>query len=163
MGKHKRVARIKRSRADKLKLLLIAAGGLSLVVGLMWSGINSSSKPTGEDARIPAYFETEAQAKPLPVILNPDLFRNTAAFKAYQVAKEIPGVLAQQPCYCKCDRGSGHRSLADCYRDNHASTCLICIKEGLLAAKLTKEGVSVNDIRAAIIRGDWNRIEAPRP
>jgi hypothetical protein len=119
--------------------------------------------PTSEDARIPAYFETEAQAKPLPVTLNPDLFWNTAAFKAYQVAKEIPGVLAQQPCYCKCDKGSGHRSLADCYRDNHASTCLICIKEALLAAKLTKEGVSVNDIRAAIIRGDWNRIEAPRP
>lgn len=163
MSHRKRVEQIKPSRADKLKLLVIAAGCLLVVVGLMWVSVNTNPKPSGEDARTPAYFESEAQSQPLPVTLNPELFRNTAAFKAYQVAKGIPGVLAQQPCYCKCDRSSGHRSLLDCYRDNHASACLICLKEALLAAHLKEQGANAADIRAAIVRGDWNRIEVPRP
>ena len=74
-----------------------------------------------ESVPVPAYHATAAAARPLPATLSPDLF---AAFpvvaRAYRVAKRIPAVLAQQPCYCHCDR-MGHVGLLDCYRSDHGA------------------------------------------
>lgn len=160
MSKRQRASHLKVRRADKLKILVIALAVGSPLLWFIWS-TTSSPTPNSEDSRIPAFFETEERAKPLPLTLNPELFRNTV-FEAYQTAEEIPGVLAQQPCYCKCDRASGHRGLIDCYRDSHAATCLICIKEAVLARKLNKDGVSAADIRKRIILGDWQNITLSR-
>lgn len=70
--------------------------------------------------RVPDYYQTEAAAKPFPVTLDPAQFRDPAVRRAYQAAREIPGVLAQQPCYCYCDR-MGHKGLLACHRDNHSA------------------------------------------
>ena len=158
MGKQKRLARLKLGRAEKIKLAVGSVILIGVAVSFMWMMI-SNAAPDKEENRIPAFFETLQQAGRLPVTLSPELFGKSAAAKAYQVAKEIPGVLAQQPCFCHCDRASGHRSLVDCYRDDHASGCLICIKEALLARKLHHEGMSDADIRKRIIAGDWKNIE----
>jgi hypothetical protein len=40
--------------------------------------------------------------------------------RAYRVAHRIPGVLAQQPCYCWCNK-FGHGSLLDCYASDHGA------------------------------------------
>src|ERR1043166_6421158 len=37
---------------------------------------------------------------------------------AYELAKKIPNVLHQQPCYCYCDR-MGHNSLHSCFENTH--------------------------------------------
>jgi hypothetical protein len=108
----------------------------------------------GQVQRIPAYFESEAAAKPFPATENPKSFTDPNVRRAYEVAREIPGVLAQQPCYCYCDR-AGHKGLLSCHRDAHSSHCGICIKEALLASRLTKAGKKPAEIRQAIIRGDW--------
>jgi hypothetical protein len=39
-------------------------------------------------------------------------------------------------------------------------SCNICIKEALLAGKMHREGKSVEEIRAAIIHGDWANVVA---
>ncbi len=70
--------------------------------------------------QIPPFYASEAEAKPFPETLSPSLFRDPVVAKAYRIAKRIPGVLAQQPCYCYCDR-FGHGSLLDCYRDDHGA------------------------------------------
>lgn len=70
--------------------------------------------------RVPDYYKTEAEAKPFPQTLDPALFKHPAVQRAYRVAREIPGVLAQQPCYCYCDR-MGHKGLLACHRDNHSA------------------------------------------
>lgn len=158
MSKQKRVARLKLGRAEKIKIALGAVALIGVTASFMWISI-SNAKPEKEDSQIPAFFETQQQAGILPVTLSAELFGKSVAAKAYQAAKEIPGVLAQQPCYCHCDRMSGHRSLIDCYRDDHASSCLICIKEALLARKLHEEGLSAAEIRNRIIAGDWQKIE----
>ncbi len=55
----------------------------------------------------------------LPKTLDPNLFMGNAK-AAYRVAKEIPNVLAQMPCFCECER-YGHKNLLDCFVDNHGA------------------------------------------
>ena len=107
---------------------------------------------------IPPYYESEEAAKPFPAILPATYFRNPFVARAYRVAQQISGMLAQQPCYCHCDK-FGHRSLLDCYASDHGAGCLICIKEVLLAEQMHKQGKNVAEIRAALERGDWRKVE----
>lgn len=55
----------------------------------------------------------------LPRTLDPNLFRGKAK-KAYEIAKEIPEVLVQMPCFCECE-AYGHENLLDCFINNHAA------------------------------------------
>lgn len=70
---------------------------------------------------IPHYFEDPEKAKPFPKTLDPETMKTAAAKQAYAIARRIPEVLAQQPCYCFCDKGFGHGSLLHCHIDNHSA------------------------------------------
>jgi hypothetical protein len=70
---------------------------------------------------IPHYYDDPEKAKPFPKTLDPDSMKTAAAKQAYAAARRIPEVLAQQPCYCFCDRGFGHGSLLHCHIDNHSA------------------------------------------
>jgi hypothetical protein len=105
------------------------------------------------------YFEDPALAHPLPVTLPPSEFINQGIANTYRIAKDIPEVLAQQPCLCGCDNTSDdHRSLLDCYIDDHASTCLVCMKEAVLAEQMTEAGRSAKEIRDAILDHKFSEI-----
>ena len=71
--------------------------------------------------RIPAHFSKVADARPLPAVLDPKQFSDPSVVKAYRYAKEIPEIFSQQPCYCHCDAGFGHRSLLDCFATDHGA------------------------------------------
>lgn len=73
------------------------------------------------ESSVPPYYKTADAARPFPSLVPAAYYRSTPlAAKAYQIASEIPEVLAQQPCYCYCDR-YGHRSLLDCYASDHGA------------------------------------------
>lgn len=55
-----------------------------------------------------------------PATLPPDLFTGKLR-QAYQVAADLPEVLAELNCHCGCDTSQGHRNLLDCFRDDHAA------------------------------------------
>jgi hypothetical protein len=55
----------------------------------------------------------------LPRTLDPNLFKGRAK-RAYQIAREIPEVLAQMPCFCECEV-FGHENLLDCFIDGHGA------------------------------------------
>ncbi len=55
----------------------------------------------------------------LPRTLNPNLFKGKTK-QAYQIAREIPAILAQMPCFCECDV-FGHENLLDCFIDLHGA------------------------------------------
>ncbi len=135
--------------------------GLCVVAGLVFVGIfylalrAKPVKPAGPTAGpVPTYPRNVKDAMPLPATLDPRAFQRPEVREAYQVAKEIPKVLAQQPCYCYCQR-QGHRGLLDCFRTEHAASCNICIKEALLAGRMHRAGSTAEQIRAAIIQGQW--------
>ena len=54
----------------------------------------------------------------LPKTLAPNLIKGEDR-KGYQVAKEIPEILVQLPCFCGCE-AVGHENLLDCFVDEHA-------------------------------------------
>ena len=53
----------------------------------------------------------------LPKTLDPNLIKGEDR-EGYQIAKEIPEILAQVPCFCGCE-AVGHESLLDCFVDGH--------------------------------------------
>lgn len=116
----------------------------------------ASANPT---PRIPAHFNNSEEAKPLPAVLDPKQFSDPVIVAAYGYAKDNPEIFAQQPCYCYCDSGIGHRSLLDCYASDHSVGCALCLKEGLLVHKLLAEGKTSAEIRDLIVRGDWQNVK----
>jgi hypothetical protein len=91
---------------------------LSLVIG-----IKETSKVFAQEED-PKAFKTlkEKSIDPrtgLPRTLDPGLFRGRAK-AAYTIAKEIPEVLAQMPCFCECE-AYGHENLLDCFIDKHGA------------------------------------------
>jgi hypothetical protein len=54
----------------------------------------------------------------LPRTLDPKLIKGKDK-EGYQVAREIPEILAQLPCFCGCE-AVGHENLLDCFVDEHA-------------------------------------------
>ncbi len=109
--------------------------------------------------RVPHFFADAKAAEPLPRTLEPTGFSNRDVVAAYRTAKEIPKVLAQQPCYCHCDRNMGHRSLLDCFAGKHGSECDICVKEALFAMQEHRKGKSPEQIRSEIFQGGWKTIQ----
>jgi hypothetical protein len=55
----------------------------------------------------------------LPRTLDPNLFKGKAQ-QAYRIAREIPEILAQIPCFCECET-YGHENLLDCFIDRHGA------------------------------------------
>ncbi|HEU0120574.1 MAG TPA: CYCXC family (seleno)protein [Bryobacteraceae bacterium] len=138
-----------------MRYLLLLVAALSLV---SCASENSTLSTEETSAPVPAFFQSERDAAPLPKTLSASLFADPHLSKVYEIAERIPAILAQQPCYCYCDRGHGHRSLLDCQRDNHSAGCVVCRKEVLLADRLSRMGLSAKEIRAAIVRGDWKQV-----
>ncbi len=118
----------------------------------------ASPKDPGQAEKF-RYFEDPAEAHPLPETLPPSGFINKGIANSYRIAKEIPEVLAQQPCLCGCDNTSDdHRSLLDCYIDDHASTCLVCMKEAVLAEQMIDAGKSAKEVREAILEHKFSEV-----
>jgi hypothetical protein len=133
----------KRGKQEQLRRKLLGALGAALVVTLalaIWGDVYSrkgailpgggqqvplpGSIPvpvTNPAEQIPPYFDSAEAAMPFPALLSPELFSNyPLVARAYEVAAEIAGVIAQQPCYCHCEK-FGHRSLLDCYSSQHGA------------------------------------------
>jgi Protein of unknown function with PCYCGC motif len=87
-----------------------------------------------------------------------DAFQYPYQAKAYEIAAKIPNVLNQMPCYCYCER-LGHKSLHTCFESTHGAHCGICMEEVFFAYEQTKLKKTPAEIRAAIIKGDWQSVD----
>ena len=67
-------------------------------------------------------------------------FEHPYQVTAYKMAAKIPGVLHQEPCYCRCDRAMGHNSLHSCFEGLHGAECSVCLKEAVYSYQQTKHG-----------------------
>lgn len=115
----------------------------------------------GQD--IPAYHATAAKSPQPPIRSGQQLtgpyFSHSYQVTAYKMAAKVSGVLYQQPCYCRCDRGMGHKSLHSCFEGLHGAECSTCMKEAAYTYRETKKGRSAAQIRAGIERGEWESID----
>ena len=72
--------------------------------------------------------------------------------RTYALVAEIPQVIDGIYCYCACSEHSGHYSLLDCYKDDHAARCDVCLSEADMAHRMHRDGKSLDEIRTAIDR-----------
>lgn len=125
--------------------------------------IGSAAQFGGYD--IPAYHPAPPKkGEQLPPILSGmdlvgESFQHPYQVKAYQLAAKVPAVLYQQPCYCHCDRSVGHTSLHSCFESTHGAHCAACMKEAFYTYKMHKKGKTAAQIRAGIMRGEWQDID----
>ena len=78
--------------------------------------------------------------------LPPEMFLDPKAREAYQVAKDIPEVLRELPCFCGCMRTHGHKNNLFCFMDEHGSACEICEDVALDAKRMHGNGASIKEI-----------------
>jgi hypothetical protein len=151
MGKKNKLP--KPTLADSKDAIVFGGAILLLLVLIPYAlyRFTSSTSARLDPNQAQVYFKRIEDARPFPQTMDPAQFQNANSREAYSVAKAIPDVLAQQPCYCYCQR-MGHRSLLDCFRDLHATSCDICINEARLAGQLNRQGKTAGEIRAAIIQ-----------
>ena len=121
------------------------------------AGAAGAQMDMSADMGIPSYH-AYALKPPFPETMDPKQFPDALNQNVYALAAKIRPVLYQQPCYCYCDRHSGHKSLLDCFVGKHGSECDVCQKEAVLSYQLTKKGKTPEQIRAAIIRGAWKSV-----
>jgi|ERR1700728_4893099 Protein of unknown function with PCYCGC motif len=140
-----------RSIHSTLLLLLMGCG--------VWLAKYHPRPIAGQDAveeplNVPAYHAI-ATNEALPTILSSRWFHDPIIRNAYAFAASDRKLLYQLPCYCYCDRLHGHKSLLDCFVDDHGAMCSICLREAAFAQHAKAQGMNVSQIRAAIVRGDW--------
>ena len=118
----------------------------------------ANSAVSATDSKIPAYHNA-APTDPLPDTLDPKQFADPVTQNIYTLAAKEKAVLYQQPCYCRCDKEVGHKSLLDCYVDDHASHCVLCKKEAAFAYGETQAGKTAEAIRKEIMDGKWKTVK----
>lgn len=70
--------------------------------------------------------------------------------EAYEAARAVPEVLDGLYCHCNCAEHRGMRSLLSCFETEMPLTCGICKGEARLAYRLSREGKTLAQIRAAV-------------
>ncbi|MEX3634590.1 PCYCGC motif-containing (lipo)protein [Paraburkholderia sp. BR14320] len=74
-------------------------------------------------------------------VLNPNQFVDKEVRHAYWVATQIPAVLNKLYCWCGCENRGIHRSNLQCFEDNMAVTCEVCLGTAEIAWQMTQAGV----------------------
>lgn len=145
-----------KNTVDPTSFLIIVIFAVLVIGGI--SGYLANETDMGDREMAPPYLTASQAAHGLPNTVEPATFSDASTSAAYRAAREIPEVLAQQPCYCRCHR-MGHRSLLDCFASTHASDCDICLKEALFALQEHHQGKTARQIRDGINRGTWQSVQ----
>lgn len=97
----------------------------------------------------PAAPAAAAGGSPSSGVPDPESFSSPAR-EAYRAARDNAALFAQLHCYCGCDRTSDHKSLLDCFRDQHGASCETCVGEAMDAQRMAAQGSPVEQIKQAL-------------
>lgn len=121
----RKAAQVQKRKGRSNWLLAVVVGVLAAVGIYLLVGHRGERAVTAESSRSMAGVEKTSGApykfRETRPTLSPALFVGDVA-QAYQAARDIPEVLDQLYCYCRCAENFGHKSLLSCYVDKHAST-----------------------------------------
>jgi hypothetical protein len=110
---------------------------VAIIAGIAWVSLHGTNEPADDSA---------SSAKS-DGVLSPTIFNDERTRAAYQVAKDIPEVLEQLPCYCGCMTSFGHKNNLFCFKDQHGSGCTLCQDIALDAREMHDKGMSIAQIQ----------------
>jgi hypothetical protein len=119
-------------------ILAIVAVAILAVIG--WMSLRGTNQPAEESTSVAKSAD----------VLSPTIFNDEKTRAAYQVAKDIPEVLEQLPCFCGCMTNFGHKNNLFCFKDQHGSACDICQDIALDARQMHDQGMSIAQIQDRI-------------
>jgi hypothetical protein len=122
-----------------VRYTVIALGVIALLLGLAVTRQASADHPEPREDLTGVTVASSSRYADSPRIA-----------RVYEMAAAVPHVLDGLYCHCECSKHSGHRSLLDCFRDDHGAGCDVCLHEAQLAYEMSSEGKSLKEIRAAI-------------
>ena len=146
-----------------MKHILKSRWGLGLAVFALTAA--SYAQWSNPAADVAAYHPSAPlKVSALPAImagskLTGENFRYPWQVHVYQQVAKVGNVVYQLPCNCRCDRALGHTSLRSCFEGLHGTECSTCAQEGFFAYQQTKLGKSPAQIRAAIARHEYEKID----
>src|SRR5262249_246790 len=91
--------------------------------------------------------------------LDPAQFLDRSTRLAYRLARRVPEILYQVPCYCPCHRREGHQSLHDCFTTTHGALCHICQEEAVFCFLEWQKKKTPRQIRKDPAKGGALRID----
>jgi uncharacterized protein with PCYCGC motif len=116
--------------------LILAVVAVALMAGIAWVSLRG----TGQ-------VDESARAGLAAEVLSPTVFSDERTRASYQVAKDIPEVLEQLPCFCGCMTSFGHKNNLFCFKDQHGSGCTLCQDIALDARTMHDKGMSIAQIQ----------------
>jgi hypothetical protein len=146
-----------------MKHLINSRWALALGVFVLTAASYAQWSNPAED--VPAYHPSAPlKVSALPPILSGakltgENFRYPWQVHVYQQVAKVSSVVYQLPCNCRCDRALGHTSLRSCFEGMHGTECSTCAQEGFFAYQQTKLGKTPAQIRAAIARHEYEKID----
>ena len=91
--------------------LILSIVAIAVLAGIAWLSLHGTGEPA----------EESAAALKSADVLSPSLFSDEKTQAAYQVAKDIPEVLEELPCFCGCMKDFGHKNNLFCFKDQHGA------------------------------------------
>jgi Protein of unknown function with PCYCGC motif len=139
------------NRRELISRGVAAAAALVALPHAAWAGAAS---------HVPAHWPRALGPHPKPrpgitaakMMTPAQLERRNDVADAFEGVRAIPEVIDGLRCHCGCAEIPGFYSLLSCYEgtDAMALICPICQGEGRMAARLHKEGSTLDEIRAAL-------------
>ena len=128
---------MKSNKKTNKQNVVLGIVAVAIMAGIAWVSLRGTSESTSESTVISKSAG----------VLSPTLFNDEKTRAAYQVAKDIPEVLEQLPCFCGCMTSFGHKNNLFCFKDQHGSGCSICQDIALDARKMHDQGLSITQIQ----------------
>jgi uncharacterized protein with PCYCGC motif len=128
---------LKSNKKTNKQNVVLGIVAVAIMAGIAWVSLRGTSESTSESTAISKSAG----------VLSPTLFNDEKTRAAYQVAKDIPEVLEQLPCFCGCMTSFGHKNNLFCFKDQHGSGCSICQDIALDARKMHDQGLSITQIQ----------------
>ena len=143
---------LKPSNKQTKQNLVLGIVAIAIMAGIGWVSLRGTNDVADESA---AVVSKSAE------VMSPALFNDERTRAAYQVAKDIPEVLEQLPCFCGCMTSFGHKNNLFCFRDQHGSACEICQDIAFDAKKMHDQGLAIAQIQDNI-KAKYSRYQ-PQP
>lgn len=121
--------------------LILGLAAVAIIAAIGFVSLRGTTEPASDESTVAAKAAD---------VLSPTIFNDPKARAAYQVAKDIPDVLEQLPCFCGCMSSFGHKNNLFCFKDQHGAGCEICEDIALDAKKMHDQGMPITQIQENI-------------